>query len=122
MIQLTYASSFWKSMPCLVNPVSLSFNGSCSNSHILYVQIAFCSHKIYTHHISIPAYLLGNHVAYGYSNFPSINGLLGTWSLLTLSLLNMSADCINSSISIPISFFIASLPSLAPTSIICAFW
>jgi hypothetical protein len=27
------------------------------------------------------------------SNFPSISGLIGTWSFLTLSLLNMSADC-----------------------------
>jgi hypothetical protein len=27
-----------------------------------------------------------------HSNFPSVNGLIGTWSFLTLSLLNMSAD------------------------------
>ena len=33
----------------------------------------------------------------------------------------MSADCKDSSISIPISLFITSLPSLAPISIICIY-
>ena len=28
-----------------------------------------------------------------YSNFPSVNGFIGTCSLLSLSLLNISADC-----------------------------
>jgi hypothetical protein len=59
---------------------------------------------------------------YYYSNFPSVNGLIGTCSLLSLSLSNISSedDC-SSFISIPISLFIMSLPSLAPIRIICAF-
>ena len=46
-----------------------------------------------------------------HSSFPSVNGLIGTLSFLTLSLSNRSAG-LDSSISTPISFFITSLPSL----------
>jgi hypothetical protein len=60
-----------------------------------------------------------------YSSFPSIIGLTGTCSFLTFSLENISADVdvsgSSSFISIPISFLIASFPSLAPISIIWAF-
>jgi hypothetical protein len=56
-----------------------------------------------------------------YSNFPSIIGLIGTCSFRTFSLENISAELGSFFISIPISFFIASFPSLAPISIIWAF-
>lgn len=53
-----------------------------------------------------------------YSSFPSIIGLTGTCSFLPFSLENISADVdvsgSSSFISIPISFLIASFPSLAP--------
>ena len=53
-----------------------------------------------------------------YSNFPSINGLIGTWSLLILSLLNMSADCKDSSISILLFVIISTLALAVHLSLI----
>src|ERR1051326_2446413 len=61
-----------------------------------FVRFGICSYKIYTRYSLIPECLLGIHAAYlflPYSNFPSVNGLIGTCSLSRLSLLNMSADC-----------------------------
>jgi hypothetical protein len=112
-----------------LSPAPLPSNVSCSNSHILYMQIEFLFHKIYTRYSLIPAaYLLGSHAAYlsyftfvissyylwktsitlylSFSNFPSINGFIGNWSFSTFSFVNMSADCwvsSSSDISMPIS-------------------
>src|SRR5919106_2133417 len=91
-------------------------------SHIRYLLVLF----YYLTSVHSQYKLNNTYKRQGYhSNLPSIKGFVGTLSFSILSLLKISAECtvsFSSLISIPISFFITSLPSLAPTSIIWAFW
>ena len=51
---------------------------------IHYYNIEPCPKQVPNHIFSFP---------FSYSNFPSVNGLIGIWPFLTLSLLNISDAC-----------------------------